>query len=218
MTRLMGVVLWPIASIVAVLIVGLALLFHLLTLPGRRLLPREGRTTVDGVITLADAERVCRESGLTGWALVAFAQRLVARKFTYSRRNPWDTAPRAFERGMGYCQQQALALNLLLTRLGFRSRLVYATRVAFPRKVVHGVEEPAGVGGHTWLRVGVGGEERDVCPGNVANEPGRVHFKPLSPVKELTPILRPFTHLASVVVNVSRDRRSTGFRADGARR
>ncbi|MHB8928366.1 MAG: hypothetical protein ACYC9Q_12080 [Bacillota bacterium] len=41
---------------------------------------------------------------------------------------------------MGYCQQQALPLHQLLTRL--QSEPVYAARVFFPPKVVHGSRSP----------------------------------------------------------------------------
>jgi transglutaminase-like putative cysteine protease len=184
---------------------GLALGVFLLTVPGLRRLPQPGRTTVDGVTTLDEAVARARATGRQGWELVAFAQRLAARKVAYSRRNPWDSPARAFERGMGYCQQQALALDAILRRLGIASRPVYAMRCRFPPLEVHGIAEPAGVSGHVWLRVRVGGEERDVCCGDMGNTPGTVHFAVLSPVRTLHPWLRPLTHLGSAVENVRRD-------------
>lgn len=93
------------------ILLAASLLLFIVTLPGMRLLPKLGWTTVDGVTTLDDAVRVAHESGLRGWELVAYVQQLTARKFVYSRRNPWDTPARAFGRRMGYCQQQALALE-----------------------------------------------------------------------------------------------------------
>jgi hypothetical protein len=177
----------------------------LLTLPGMLRLPRPGWTTVEGVTTLGDALLAARTSGLRGWPLVAFVQRLAARKFAYSRRNPWDTPARAFERGMGYCQQQALALNEIYQGLGITSRPVYAMRCSFPSARVHGRMEPPKVGGHVWLRVRVDGAERDVCCGEVRNTPGRVHFRVLSAVRDLTPLLQPVSHLGSVIENVRRD-------------
>lgn len=73
-----------------------------LSLPGALKLRGYRRTAVDGVTTIDDAVEACRPSGLAGWNLVAFAQRLVARKFSiYSTRNLRDTPVRVFEHGMG---------------------------------------------------------------------------------------------------------------------
>jgi transglutaminase-like putative cysteine protease len=170
-----------------------------------RRLPKSKSVAVDGVTTIADAVAACRRSGLSGWELVAYAQRLVARKFTYSRLNTWDTPARAFKRGRGYCEQQALALNAIYDALGIQTRPVFAVRCAFPSKMVDGVRMPAGVSGHAWLRVRLGDEERDVCPGSVENTPGRTHFQPLSPVHNWAPWLRPFTHVGSSLENMRRD-------------
>lgn len=186
---------------------GLVALF-LLSIPAMRRLPKRGRMTVDGVTTLDQAAEACRRSGLRGWDLVAYAQHLIARKFAYSRRNPWDSPARAFEHGWGYCQQQALALQQLYDALGIASRPVFARRCWFPPAVVHGIEEPGGVSGHTWLQVRLNGVELDICPGDAGNRPGVVHFKVLSPVHELRPWLRPFTHLGSVAVNLWRDHKA----------
>jgi hypothetical protein len=135
---------------------------------------------------------------------VAYAQQLAARKFTYSRLNPWDTPARAFERGRGYCQQQALALKNIYDRLGIHARPVFATHCAFPAKMVDGMPSPARVSGHVWLRVKIGDEERDVCPGSIENAPGVTQFEVLSQVRTLTPLLQPLTHLGSVIENIRR--------------
>jgi hypothetical protein len=71
------------------ILIGLALAVFAVTVPGLMRLPRPGRTTVDGVTTLDDAVVAARASGLLDWDLVAFVQLLAARKFAYSRRNPW---------------------------------------------------------------------------------------------------------------------------------
>jgi hypothetical protein len=157
-----------------------------------------------GVTTIADAVEACRATRLTGWDLVAYAQHLAARKFTYSRLNPWDTPARAFACGQGYCQQQAVALKQIYDRLGIPARVVFAMRCRFPPGVVDGIWEPGGISPHSWLRVTVGGEERDVCPGAVSNTPGVYHFVVLSPVRTLQPWMRPFSHLGSVLANVRR--------------
>jgi hypothetical protein len=184
---------------------GAACVLYILTLPLLRRLPEEGRVALDGVLTIADAIAACRKSGLGGGELVAYAQKLAARKFTYSRLNPWDTPTRAFARGRGYCQQQALALKKIYDGLGIQARPVFATRCAFPAQTVDGMPSPARVSGHTWLRVRVGGEERDVCPGSIENAPGVTQFEVLSRVRTLAPFMQPFTHLGSIIENIRRD-------------
>jgi hypothetical protein len=157
-----------------------------------------------GVTTIADAIEACRTTRLSGWELVAFAQYLTARKFTYSRLNPWDSPAQAFACGQGYCQQQALALQQIYDRLGIPARVVFAMRCRFPPGVVDGIWEPGCVSPHSWLRLTLDGEERDVCPGAVSNTPGDYHFEVLSPVRTLQPWMRPFSHLGSVLTNVRR--------------
>jgi hypothetical protein len=195
--------------------------FYLLTLPVTRLLPKEDRIPVSAVTTIQDAVIACRRSGLQGWDLVAYAQQLVALRFNYSRRNPWDSPSRAFERGLGYCQQQALALQEIYKQLGIHSRLVYANRNRFPPP-----EDPSdslalvlgnrwlrpffgnepNVFGHTWLRVRIGDQELDVCPGSPDNRPGAVDFEPLLEVKTLHSLVQPFAHLGSAMANVLLER------------
>jgi hypothetical protein len=170
-----------------------------------RRLPEPGRVTLCGVTTLEEAAEACRRTGLTGWDLVSYAQQLAAWKFTYSRLNTWESPSRAFERGRGFCQQEALALRQIYDRLGLEARPVYATRCRFGPKVVDGIPWKGGNSGHTWLRVKVGGDERDVCPGSVTNRPGRVHFEILSPVRPLYPWLAPLLHLFSAIENIRRD-------------
>ncbi|MGZ6389287.1 MAG: hypothetical protein ACXWQZ_08490 [Ktedonobacterales bacterium] len=185
--------------------VSASVVFYLLTLPLLRRLPEPSRVSLDGVTTIDDAVDACRRTHLHGWDLVAYAQHLVARKFTYSRLNPWDTPARAFARGLGYCQQQALSLQKIYDRLGIQSRPVYAPRCLFPPKTIDGMPWLGGVSGHAWLRVRIAGEERDVCPGSVPNTPGVTNFRVLSKVRTLYPWLRPWTHLASSIENVRRD-------------
>jgi hypothetical protein len=195
----------------ALLVAGvvLFLLFNLpLTFRFMRLLPSPGRSTVDGVTTIDDAVRSCRASGLTGLPLVAYAQRLAARKFSYSRRNPWDGWARAFERGMGYCIQQALALKLIYDDLGVKSRTVQAFRASFPAGLVNGVWEPGSISGHVWLRVRVEGREYDVCPGGETNSPGVTHFTPRSPVVGVPRFSVPLLHLLCAAENARRERRA----------
>jgi hypothetical protein len=176
-----------------------------LTIPLLRRLPKPGRVSMDGVTTIEDALETCRRTKLQGWDLVAYAQHLAARKCTYSRLNTWETPSRAFERGMGYCEQQALALKHIYDQLGIIARPVFAMGCTFPAKVVDGMPWPGGVSGHAWLRVRIGEEEQDVCSGSVGNRPGVTHFEVLSKVHTWSPWLRPFTHVGSSIENIRRD-------------
>ena len=226
---LLGTACWLGTAPALLLVVLLAVLatfivLYLQTPSETRLLSQEGRVSVEGVTTIEDAVAACRGSGLQGWDLVAYAQQLVAKKFTYSRRNPWDSPSRAFERGLGYCQQQALALQEIYDRLGVVSRPVYATgncRFPPPENAADSLALAAGnhwlraffenepnVFGHTWLRVRLGDQELDVCPGHPNNRPGVVHFEPLLEVKTLHPLLQPLSHLGSAMVNVMLERQA----------
>ena len=160
---------------------------------------------MDGITTIDDAVEACRRTHLQGWDLVAYAQKLAAKKFTYSHLNTWDTPSRAFERGMGYCEQQALALKKIYDKLCIETRPVFCMRCKFPAKVVDGVYWPGGISGHAWLRVRIGDEERDVCPGSVNNTPGVTQFEIHSRVLTWQPWLRPFTHVGSSIENIRRD-------------
>ncbi len=178
---------------------------YLLTIPLLRRLPKQDRVSMDGITTIDDAVKACKRTHLQGWDLVAYAQNIAARKFTYSRLNTWDTPSRAFERGMGYCEQQALALKKIYGRLGIETRPIFAMRCKFPPKVVDGVPSPGGISGHAWLRVRIGDEERDVCCGSVNNTPGVTHFDILSKVLTWQSWMRPFTHVGSSIENIRRD-------------
>jgi hypothetical protein len=184
MGKALRVAIIVILAVSIVTTAGLCVLV-LLTLPGLRLLPKERRVSLGGITTIDDAVATCQRTGLSGWPLVAYAQQLAARKFTYSRRNPWDSPARAFERGLGYCQQQALALKRIYAGLGLEAQPVYAFRCWFPPAVIDGMIEPQRISPHTWLRVRIGDEVRDVCCGSTTNTPGIVHFEVLSEVKPL---------------------------------
>jgi hypothetical protein len=178
---------------------------YLLTIPLLRRLPKQSRVSLDGVTTIDDAVEACRRTHLQGWDLVAYAQNLTARKFTYSRLNTWDTPSRAFERGLGYCEQQALALKKIYDRLGIETRPVFAMRCKFPPKMIDGIPSRGGISGHAWLRVRIGDEERDVCSGSVNNKPGVTHFEIHSMVLTWQSWIRPFTHVGSSIENIRRD-------------
>lgn len=182
-----------------------AITLSLLTIPLLRRLPEPGRVSMDGVMTIDDAVEACLRTGLQGRELVAYAQNLAARKFTYSRLNTWDSPSRAFERGMGYCEQQTLALKRIYDRLGIEARPVFALRCTFPAAVIDDMPWFGGISGHSWLRVRIGDEELDVCSGSVNNTPGVTQFEVLSKVHHWYPWLRPFTHLGSCIENIRRD-------------
>lgn len=189
-----------------ILIVLILLGIGAATIPMIKELPVDKTTSLNGITTIEDAVAACRESGLQGWELVRYAQKLTAEKITYSRLNPWDSPARAFARGMGYCQQQALALQKILWQLDISSKAVYSLENKFPPKEIDGIFEGERISAHTWLRVKIDGEERDVCPGSAANEPGVLHFIIISEVRYLHPLLKPFSHLGSIVENIKRYR------------
>ena len=185
--------------------VACSVTLSLLTIPLLRRLPKPGRVSMDGITTIEEAVKVCRHTQLQGWDLVTYAQQLVARKFTYSRLNTWETPSRAFERGMGYCEQQTLALKKIYDRLGITARPVFSLRCKFPAKMVDGVPWPGGVSGHAWLRVRIADQELDVCPGSVSNRPGVTQFEILWKARTWHAWLRPFTHVGSSIENIRRD-------------
>ena len=53
------------------------------------------------------------------------ARELVANRMEYCRRNSFDSPARAFERGYGFCTQQAYALAELLRLLGVEAKVVH---------------------------------------------------------------------------------------------
>jgi hypothetical protein len=161
---------WSSAAVAASAGIGLLLL------PAWRAQAGRAPLCIDGVETLDDAVEACRRTGLSRWELVTCAQRLVYRKFAcYSCRNLWDTPAQAFRYGMGYCTQYNLALKLLLDRQGVATQAVTSFKVRV-------ADDPAWAMGHTWLRVTVEGEVRDVCAGHADNLPGQVNFVPVAPV------------------------------------
>lgn len=148
----------------------------LLLLPAWQAQAGRAPRCVDGIETIVDAVQACHRAGLSGWELVAYAQRLVHRKFVYySCRNLWDTPAQAFRYGMGYCTQYNLALKQLLDRLSVETQAVTSFKVRVR-------DNPAWSMGHTWLRVTVHGEVRDVCAGHADNLPGQVNFSAVAPV------------------------------------
>lgn len=155
-------------------------------------------------MTIEDAIKQCKGSGLKGWDLVAYAQKLISINMKYSYSNSFSMPQKAFEMGMGYCWQQAGALNIILNKLGFESRLVYAVKNFIPEKIFNGVLIKEHYSGHVWCRVRIDGIEKDVCPGNLDNKPGTIHFRSISKIKEWNSWISFWSYLGSAIVNLKR--------------
>jgi hypothetical protein len=169
-----------------------ASLTGLMLAPALRDLIKRQPSGARGVVTLEGAYRLCKKTQMQGWELVDFTTRLVHDKFRiYSVRNLWDTPALAFKYGMGYCTQYNLALAQLLRRLGFEVQPVFALKIQSD-------SHPEWQMGHTWLRVMVDGETRDVCAGNAENKAGAVDFRPLSTVYPGTPPALLASHLGLI--------------------
>jgi hypothetical protein len=165
-----------------------------LLLPAAWSLRRRRPAVAHGAITtIEDAVVACRRAGLHGWPQVTLAQQLVSHTFRYySCRNLWDTPAQAFRFGMGYCTQYNLALKQILDRLDFETQTVFSLHVRV-------VDTPEWTMGHTWLRVRIGGEVREVCAGSPGNLPGRVNFTPVAPVWQGHRPLLLLTHLGMIL-------------------
>lgn len=144
---------------------------------------------------IAQAANTLRESRLTGWSLIEAARKLVQERMAYSRRNSFDIASKAFERGYGYCQQQAYALADILTHLGFDARVVGAFRNRLP---------DGRVGGHAWVRVIFEDETRNIDTLFYDELIGNITFTPLSAVFDYTPAFRVLAGWGSISVNAYR--------------
>jgi transglutaminase-like putative cysteine protease len=113
----------------------------------------------------------------------------------YSRRNSFDTAARAFERGYGYCTQHAFALADLLERLGFEARVVHAFQNIFP---------DGSLGAHAWVSVTVEGEARNIDSLFYDPRAGEITITPISEVLGISPIFKLFAWWGATAVNAHR--------------
>jgi hypothetical protein len=113
----------------------------------------------------------------------------------YSRRNSFDSFAKAFERGYGYCSQQADALANVLTQLGFETDVVYAFRNRFPN---------GDVSSHTWVEVRKEDRIYSVDTLFYDQETGRITFTPLSEVHEVPPLLKIVERWGAPAVNAHR--------------
>lgn len=193
----------------AIIMVLLIIFFSLYTIPPYFKLPKQKSTKIFGsVVTIDDAVKYLRDSKKTDWELVKAAQNLVSQKMEYSRRNNWDTPERAFIRGMGYCQQQTDALFIILKKLGINSRVVMSLKCKFPSGKIHEYISPPIISGHAWLKVKIDNEEKDVCPGDINNEPGKINFEILDEIRNYSGIPKILGHIGSSIVNVYRDNKA----------
>lgn len=186
--------LWIIGKVAFLVVMAIIIGLPLYALPATLSLPagpRPGMVELE----LAEAARQLEATGKTGAALVEAARALVADRMQYCRRNSFDLPPRAFQRGYGYCTQQAYALAELLARLGIEAKAVYAFRNRFPDGTV---------GGHTWVRVAVDGEERDIDSIFYNAGTGELTFTPLSNVRNHTPLFKRVTQWGEAAVNAHR--------------
>jgi transglutaminase-like putative cysteine protease len=163
----------------------------LYALPATLSLPR-GRRPGLAPLTIPQAAQQLKSSGKTGWALVETARALVAERMAYCRRNSFDIHTRAFDRGYGYCQQQAYALADLLTRLGFKAWVVGALRNKFA---------DGRLTGHAWVRVSLDGQIRDIDSVAYDRQADRIDFTPVTKVFNYTPYFRILAGWGSSSVN-----------------
>lgn len=166
--------------------------------------PPDDKTTIHGVTTIDDAIADVKQKDLASWALVEYSQKLVTDKMKFSLCNNFDMPDRAFERGMGYSWQQSAALKEILDDFGIDSRLVHASEVKMPAETLYGVKLGERIIGHIWLKVTINGTEKDVCPGNIENTPGVVHFTPVSEVSDFGDVTQVISFIGSAWVNAER--------------
>jgi transglutaminase-like putative cysteine protease len=148
----------------------------LYAIPATLSLPPGQRPGVEPLTIYEAAERL-QASGKSGMDLVQAARSLVAERMAYSRRNSFDTPDKAFERGYGYCIQQAYALMDLLSQLGFTAKVFHAFRNKFPDGTLSG---------HAWVRVIVDGREFDVDSIHYDAQSQELTFTPVSEVQEVS--------------------------------
>ena len=146
-------------------------------------------------LTLSQAAQRLLGTRKTGWDLVEAARTLVTDRMQYSRRNSFDRDGKAFERGYGFCTQQAYALVDLLTKLGFEAEAVHAFRNKFPER---------GSGGHTWVSVSLEGERKDIDSIFYDAESREITFSPVTKVYNHTLSFKWLTRSGEAALNAYR--------------
>jgi hypothetical protein len=146
-------------------------------------------------LSLSQAAQRLLDTRKTGWDLVEAARAMVAERMQYSRRNSFDSDAKAFERGYGFCTQQAYVLVDLLTQLGFKAKAVHAFRNTFPDGTA---------GGHTWVRVSVDGETRFIDSIFYDAESREITFQPISKISIHTSLFKLLTRSGEAALNAHR--------------
>ena len=187
-------VICKLARIVPLAVLTFAIGVPLYALPATLSLPRGQRPGV-AKLTISQAAQQLRQTDKAGWPLVEAARALVGQRMRYGRRNSFDSAAKAFERGYGYCMQHAYALAHLLAQLGFEAKVVQAFQNRF---------SDGKVTSHAWVSVTIDGETRAIDPLFWDAQAGRVAFTPLSRVTGISPAFKAFTWWGAPAVNAHR--------------
>ena len=145
---------------------------------------------------LCDAVNACNNTKLTGWDLVKYVNCLVNKNMKYSVEIPFTSYKKAFRIGKGYCVQQAFCVRDILRELGYTVQVVYCRKAVF--------KSTNTLSGHTWCRVCVDHQEKDVCTCHSDNYPGNTNFTPISKVKEYSGLIAVAGYLGSIPVCLKR--------------
>ena len=186
--------LWIIGKVLLVGAAGIVISLPLYALPATLSLAAGRRPGIEE-LTLEEAAVRLVGTGQTGMAQVEAARSLVADRMRYCRRNSFDSPATAFQRGYGYCVQQAYALVELLKRLEIEAKVVQAFRNRFPDGTV---------GGHAWVRVAVDGAERDIDLIFYDAETGELTFTSLTKVTNHPRLFKLVTQWGEAAVNAHR--------------
>ncbi len=180
----------------AILITLLAILVAvpLYAVPATITLPAGPRPGIEE-LTIKQAAKQLKSTGKTGWELVEAARSMVAERMQYSRRNSFDPAGRAFERGYGYCTQHAYALTALLAELGFEAKVVQAFQNRFP---------DGRVTAHAWVGVKVNNESRYIDSLFYDVQADELDFTPISEVVDISPTFKLLAFWGGTAVNAHR--------------
>ena len=183
-----------IAKLVLVSLTAILIGVPLYAVPATLSLPPGPRPGLEE-LTIEQAAQELNDTGMTDWELVDAARAMVAERMQYSRRNSFDPAGRAFERGYGYCTQHAYALASLLTKLGFEAKVVQAFRNRFP---------DGEVTAHAWVSVSVNDESRYIDSLFYDEQASDLDFTPVSEVMEIGPAFKLIAFWGGTAVNAHR--------------
>jgi hypothetical protein len=147
-------------------------------------------------VQLCDAVNSCNNTKLNGWDMVEYVNCLVNKSMKYSVEIPFASYKKAFQIGKGYCVQQAFCVRHILRELGYNVQVVYCRKAVFKDTNV--------ISGHTWCRVCVDHQEKDVCTCNSDNFPGKINFTPISETKEYSGLIVVAGYLGSIPVCLKR--------------